>query len=152
MIIVAHDAPIYIHCYDGTHITGMIIMCLRKLQCWDVSTVHAEFSRFMRGGIITNEESQFVSSFNGNACEHNLALGKRGFNAGSGDGIGLPLHLPEWLWQGEHVRLLRAQTASTLCVAVFEAPHAAHQTAPDLHTAPVGATAAQGQSVVGAGV
>jgi tyrosine-protein phosphatase OCA6 len=87
MMIVTTNLPLYIHCVDGTHVTGMVIMCLRKLQCWDVSTIHSEFCRFIRNGIITTDESQFVSGF-----------------AGSGDGIALPLVLPDWLWQGQTVR------------------------------------------------
>ncbi|EFJ19680.1 hypothetical protein SELMODRAFT_444121 [Selaginella moellendorffii] len=79
-IISVENLPAYLHCLDGAHVTGLVVMCLRKLQCWNLSTSTAEFCRFQRTGEISREESQFVESFQGS--------------------ILIPPRIPQWLWQG----------------------------------------------------
>ena len=40
--------PVYVHCSSGVAATGMLIMCLRKLQRWAPAQIYAEYSRFAR--------------------------------------------------------------------------------------------------------
>ncbi|KAJ7538145.1 hypothetical protein O6H91_11G035900 [Diphasiastrum complanatum] len=80
LIICPENLPLYLHCLDGARVTGLVVMCFRKLQCWNLSTSTAEFCRFQREGEISREESQFVETFRGD------------FN--------VPAVIPNWLWQG----------------------------------------------------
>ncbi|KAJ2717945.1 protein-tyrosine-phosphatase [Coemansia sp. D1744] len=74
-------APLYIHCLDGSNVTGVVVMCLRKLQLWRVSSLQNEYLRFEQDGEIIPEESEFVETYTGK---------------------GLLLHNPavSWLWPG----------------------------------------------------
>ncbi|KAJ2785177.1 protein-tyrosine-phosphatase [Coemansia interrupta] len=74
-------APLYLHCLDGSNVTGLIIMCLRKLQLWRVASYQNEYLRFELNGEIIPEESEFVEAY---------------------DGAGLVLSNPyaEWVWPG----------------------------------------------------
>ncbi|KAJ1719481.1 protein-tyrosine-phosphatase [Coemansia erecta] len=74
-------APLYLHCLDGSNVTGLIIMCLRKLQLWRVASYQNEYLRFELNGEIIPEESEFVEAY---------------------DGAGLVLGNPyaEWVWPG----------------------------------------------------
>ncbi|CAN0253370.1 unnamed protein product, partial [Laminaria digitata] len=38
--------PALIHCPDGRVLTGVVLWCLRRLQCWDNQASAAEFTRF----------------------------------------------------------------------------------------------------------
>lgn len=80
IIIRPENLPVYVHCLDGTHVTGLVVMCFRKLQSWNLSTSTAEFCQFEKDGEISREESQFVESFRGE--------------------IEVPPVIPKWLWQG----------------------------------------------------
>eukprot|EP01047_Picozoa_sp_COSAG01_P042310 COSAG01_NODE_3688_length_5795_cov_2.922577_5_plen_80_part_00 len=40
--------PLLAHCIDGTHITGLLVVCLRKLQNWASAAYQAEFNRLVR--------------------------------------------------------------------------------------------------------
>ncbi|KAG0553783.1 hypothetical protein M758_12G039700 [Ceratodon purpureus] len=80
IIINPENLPVYVHCLDGTHVTGVVVMCFRKLQSWNLSTSTAEFCQFEKDGEISREESQFVESFRGE--------------------IEVPVAIPKWLWQG----------------------------------------------------
>jgi len=75
--------PLFLHCLDGAHVTGHIVMCLRKLQNWNLSVVYAEFCRFTKGGEISRDESQFVESFKGE--------------------LSIPEVVPMWLWGGVRI-------------------------------------------------
>jgi len=81
MIIDPENLPLYIHCLDGANITGAIIMCLRKLQNWNLSTIFTEFSRFTRANYIASAESEFVETFRAE--------------------IEIGAEIPFWLWHGE---------------------------------------------------
>jgi protein tyrosine/serine phosphatase len=37
--------PVYLHCMTGAEVTGLIVMCLRKLQLWSQTFGLLEFSR-----------------------------------------------------------------------------------------------------------
>ncbi|KAJ1897955.1 protein-tyrosine-phosphatase [Coemansia sp. IMI 209127] len=74
-------APVYIHCLDGSNVTGVIIMCLRKLQLWRVASYQNEYLRFEQDGEIIPEESEFVEKY-------------------SGKSLCLPNPYVDWLWPG----------------------------------------------------
>lgn len=59
-----HNLPLFIHCLDGGHNTGLVIMTLRLLQGWNMSVIFTEFCRYVKTGEISREESQFLESFN----------------------------------------------------------------------------------------
>jgi protein tyrosine/serine phosphatase len=44
-IIDPQNQPIYVHCLDGSDVTGLIIACLRKLQMWSTSSAMGEYLR-----------------------------------------------------------------------------------------------------------
>jgi hypothetical protein len=39
---------VYVHCLDDVGVTGLLIMCLRKVLHWAPPSIFAEFSRFAR--------------------------------------------------------------------------------------------------------
>jgi tyrosine-protein phosphatase OCA6 len=39
--------PCYVHCLDGTNVSGLVIMCLRKLQHWATASTLSEFVRYV---------------------------------------------------------------------------------------------------------
>ncbi|KAF9574888.1 hypothetical protein EC968_005128 [Mortierella alpina] len=80
IIIDPENLPIYIHCLDGASVTGLVVCCLRKLQTWNISSAMGEFLRYLRGGVISSEESVFVEKF---ASE-----------------IEISKPIPPWLWEG----------------------------------------------------
>ncbi|CAM6098502.1 unnamed protein product [Calypogeia fissa] len=80
IMIRPENLPLYLHCLDGTHVTGLVVMCFRKLQSWNLSTSAGEFCSFQKSGEISREESQFVEAFRGD--------------------IEIPYVIPNWLWQG----------------------------------------------------
>ncbi|CAJ1985930.1 hypothetical protein conserved [Leishmania donovani] len=69
--------PLYIHCLDGRHVTGLVIMALRKLLQWDAKVANAEFQRFTRE---VQDEAAFIADYTGPLL--------------------VPPHLPVWLWGG----------------------------------------------------
>ncbi|KAF9317291.1 hypothetical protein BG003_000972 [Podila horticola] len=81
VMIDPENLPIYVHCLDGASVTGLVVCCLRKLQTWNISSALGEFLRFLRGGVISSEESVFVEKF---ASEIEIAK-----------------PIPPWLWEGQ---------------------------------------------------
>ncbi|KAF9145825.1 hypothetical protein BGX30_006597 [Mortierella sp. GBA39] len=81
IIIDPDNLPIYVHCLDGAVVTGLVVCCLRKLQTWNISSAMGEFLRFLRGGVISSEESVFVEKF--------------------GSEIEISKPIPPWLWEGQ---------------------------------------------------
>ncbi|KAF9333041.1 hypothetical protein BG006_004070 [Podila minutissima] len=81
VMIDPENLPIYVHCLDGASVTGLVVCCLRKLQTWNISSAMGEFLRFLRGGVISSEESVFVEKF---ASEIEIAK-----------------PIPPWLWEGQ---------------------------------------------------
>jgi len=77
------NQPLFIHCRDGGHNTGLVIMCLRRLQNWNLSVIFSEFCRYVKGSEIRLSESQYVESFKAE--------------------ITLPSELPYWLWGGRRI-------------------------------------------------
>ena len=70
--------PVFIHCLDGAHVTGLIIACLRKLQCWTHATIVGEALRFVNESALISEETQFLNEFDGEVV--------------------VPASVPDWLW------------------------------------------------------
>ncbi|KAF9974228.1 hypothetical protein BGZ73_002414 [Actinomortierella ambigua] len=81
VIIDPDNMPIYIHCLDGACVTGLVIACIRKLQTWNISSALGEFLRYLRGGVISSEESVFVEKFSSE--------------------IEISRPIPPWLWEGQ---------------------------------------------------
>ncbi|KAJ2356544.1 protein-tyrosine-phosphatase [Coemansia erecta] len=111
----ASRTPLYIHCLDGSNVTGVVVMCLRKLQLWRIASLQNEYLRFEQDGEIIPEESEFVEAYAGKA-------------------LVLPNPVVDWLWPGraiEDARLpfkngvhpvvpltrLRARETSEICRA-----------------------------------
>ncbi|KAJ1540280.1 hypothetical protein HK096_011056, partial [Nowakowskiella sp. JEL0078] len=72
--------PLYLHCLDGVIVTGVAIMCLRKLQAWNIPAAMTEYMRFVREGVLGSEETEFVEKFQAD--------------------IEIPVKIPKWLWGG----------------------------------------------------
>jgi len=75
------NLPLFIHCLDGAVNTGVVTMCLRKLQMWAVPSAMVEYTRFIRDGVIGSEEAEFVEKFQTE--------------------LDIPRILPKWLWGGQ---------------------------------------------------
>jgi len=52
--------PLYVHCLNGAEVTSLVIACLRKLQCWSVSSTMAEFGRFC---LVRPAHTSFIETF-----------------------------------------------------------------------------------------
>lgn len=76
--------PVFIHCRDGGHNTGLVIMCLRKLQHWTNEFIYEEHRRYTKLNEIHYQEMRFTESFSGPVC--------------------LPVEIPVWLWGGTRIR------------------------------------------------
>mmetsp|Transcript_14280 Transcript_14280/g.37050 ORF Transcript_14280/g.37050 Transcript_14280/m.37050 type:complete len:276 (+) Transcript_14280:97-924(+) len=50
LLVLPERHPVYVHCLDGSGVTGLLIMCLRKLLHWAPPPILAEYSRFSRDG------------------------------------------------------------------------------------------------------
>jgi hypothetical protein len=101
VLVQADNYPIYVHCLDGRHVVGLVIMALRKLQCWDYAAMQLEYERFTKEG---NNETAYVMDYAG--------------------GLTLPLRVPSWL---QHSPLLfdsdgRARRHPTLKIKHLHAP------------------------------
>ncbi|KAI8816767.1 protein-tyrosine phosphatase, partial [Fimicolochytrium jonesii] len=78
IVIDPNNYPLFVHCLDGAGVTSALIMCLRKLQCWTMSSILYESSRYNKEGTIGSEEGEFVEKFSAE--------------------VELPIRLPAWLW------------------------------------------------------
>lgn len=52
--------PLYVHCLNGAEVTSLVIACLRKLQCWSVSSTMAEFGRYC---LVRPAHTSFIETF-----------------------------------------------------------------------------------------
>jgi len=73
--------PLLVHCTNGIEVTGLLIMCLRKLQLINLPFAIGEFLRFVKDGIVSLEETEFVENFRSE--------------------ITIPETIPRWLWEGD---------------------------------------------------
>lgn len=104
VLVQAENYPLYMHCLDGRHVIGLVVMALRKLQCWDYGAMQMEYERFAREG---NNETAFIMDYAG--------------------GFAFPQKMPSWLVNSP---LLfdsdgRARRHPTLKVKHHHAPSAA---------------------------
>lgn len=95
IVMLEESLPAYIHCLDGFATTGIVVMCLRKVQRWAPAAARKEFSRFSRvrselSVAPTAAQVQFVDAF---AVDPELHR----FSAGNADG------LSPWLRRSLHV-------------------------------------------------
>lgn len=80
VLIDPRNLPLFLHCRDGAHNTGLVVMCLRRLQNWSLPTIYQEFIRYTKSNQISFEEKQFVESFHA--------------------AVKIPIRIPQWLWDG----------------------------------------------------
>ncbi|OLY84732.1 putative tyrosine-protein phosphatase [Smittium mucronatum] len=57
--------PVYYHCMNGSNVSGLLSMCLRKLQLWIQHSYEIEFIRFERNGELISDETDFVDEYKG---------------------------------------------------------------------------------------
>ncbi len=101
LLIDAERLPLYLHCIDGANNTGVIVMCLRKLQNWSMASAYTEFARFVTDHAVSHEEQVFL---------------EREFRVE----VTMPERLPNWLWGGMPVtshptlRIRRANTTGAV--------------------------------------
>jgi len=50
LLVLPERQPVYLHCLDGIGVTGLLVMCLRKLLNWAPSSIIKEYMRFARDG------------------------------------------------------------------------------------------------------
>ncbi|KAJ3277329.1 hypothetical protein HK104_003395, partial [Borealophlyctis nickersoniae] len=74
------NLPCYVHCIDGSVVTGAAIMCLRKVQGWALASAKVECTRYLKEGALGSELIEFVEKFNAD--------------------IDVPSALPKWMWGG----------------------------------------------------
>lgn len=55
--------PVFMHCMDGRQNTGIVVMCLRKLQNWGLKAIVDEFSRYTKDSSFEYGEQNFVQRF-----------------------------------------------------------------------------------------
>lgn len=79
-VVDPRNHPLFLHCRDGGHNTGLVVMCLRRLQNWSLPPIYEEFMRYTKANDITFKEKQFVESFHAP--------------------VAIPLQIPLWLWEG----------------------------------------------------
>lgn len=79
-LIDPRNHPLFMHCRDGGHNTGLVVMCLRRLQNWSLPSIHEEFRRYTKSNEISYKEKQFVESFHAT--------------------VSVPIRIPAWLWEG----------------------------------------------------
>ncbi|CAM9871500.1 unnamed protein product [Ascophyllum nodosum] len=80
VLVDADRLPALVHCPDGRVLAGLVVWCLRRLQCWDGHASAAEFSRFC-GVLPSRDVKKFVDGFR--------------------DEITVPENVPRWLWGGD---------------------------------------------------
>ncbi|KAJ9471725.1 putative tyrosine-protein phosphatase OCA1, partial [Diplonema papillatum] len=85
LILDPKNHPMYMHCLDGGHVTGSIVIALRKLQGWDNGSIYEEHFRWTADKEVTSSEESFIEEFR-NPCL-----------------LRLPEEIPPWLWEGSYV-------------------------------------------------
>lgn len=70
--------PLLVHCNKGKHRTGCLIGCLRKIQCWTLSSIFGEY-RVFAGMKARMLDQQFIELFQPELVQYN------------------PRYKPEWM-------------------------------------------------------
>jgi tyrosine-protein phosphatase OCA6 len=60
-LIAQAPRPVFVHCVEGTEVTSLVIMCLRKTMGWDLSSIFNESNRFVAEWL--PEQIDFVKAF-----------------------------------------------------------------------------------------
>lgn len=76
-MINADYAPLYVHCLNGSQVTGLAVACLRKLCFWSLASIEDEFLRYSD---IDVADQLFIEQFRAQ--------------------INLAKHLAPWVWKG----------------------------------------------------
>lgn len=76
-MINADYAPMYVHCLNGSQVTGLAVACLRKLSFWSLASIEDEFLRYSD---IDVADQLFIEKFHAQ--------------------INLAKHLVPWVWKG----------------------------------------------------
>lgn len=76
----AQKAPLYVHCLNGTHVTGIVVACLRKLSFWSTAAIADEYVRMTGGAQMGTEDRVFVEGFSGR--------------------VEMPDSVVDWAWKG----------------------------------------------------
>ena len=61
-LVDVRNHPVFVHCNTGTHLTGTVIGCLRKLQMWSLSSIFEEYQRFA-GAKARQIDEQYIELF-----------------------------------------------------------------------------------------
>eukprot|EP01059_Diplonema_ambulator_P022819 TRINITY_DN38160_c0_g1_i1.p1 TRINITY_DN38160_c0_g1~~TRINITY_DN38160_c0_g1_i1.p1 ORF type:complete len:338 (+),score=58.07 TRINITY_DN38160_c0_g1_i1:58-1071(+) len=85
LVVDPANHPLYIHCLDGGHVTGSVVVALRKLQGWDTASVVEEHRRWASDKEVTSDELAYIDEFH------------------SDFPLAVPTVLPQWLWGGDAV-------------------------------------------------
>ncbi|KAL7751874.1 protein-tyrosine-phosphatase [Sorochytrium milnesiophthora] len=96
VLIDQRNQPLLLHCLDGQQISGLVLVCLRKLQGWAVSSAVSEYLRFVSEDHASNEELEFIDKFAGE-IEVPMAQGPE---LGVPEGQSRPA-IPAWIWGGQ---------------------------------------------------
>jgi hypothetical protein len=64
LLLNVNNYPIFVHCLDGRHVTGHLLMLLRKIALWNNLSIAAEHQRFTRE-TLAKEEMTFVEDYVG---------------------------------------------------------------------------------------
>lgn len=51
--------PLYMHCLDGRHVVGMLVLLLRRLRGWNTEASHAEYIRYTEGELQKDRSSLY---------------------------------------------------------------------------------------------
>lgn len=94
VLVDSMNHPVYIHCLDGRRLTGLLVLLLRRLQCWSPQFSFTEFWRYQdsRGVTISDLErssrdiEKFLLDFN--------------------EEIVIPETIPSWLWGGDRATVV----------------------------------------------
>lgn len=74
------DRPLLIHCTKGTHRTGCVVGCLRKLEEWSLTSIFDEYQRYA-GNKAPHLDHQFIEFFAPTEEHRELARRREPFDA-----------------------------------------------------------------------
>ncbi|CAM9536313.1 unnamed protein product [Chrysoparadoxa australica] len=88
LLIQPGSRPALLHCLSGVELTGTVVMCLRKLQCWVVRSLLEEARRFLEAGRTLDRSLE--TTFDG------MEKFMQDFN----EEVVIGPQVPSWLWSG----------------------------------------------------
>ncbi|KAL6594383.1 hypothetical protein ACP70R_048576 [Stipagrostis hirtigluma subsp. patula] len=69
VILDVRNHPVLIHCKRGKHRTGCVVGCLRKLQCWCLTSIFDEYQRFAAAKARVSD-LRFIELFDISSIKH----------------------------------------------------------------------------------